>query len=435
VKNLVEDVINILIKYPLCNRCLGRLYAYLGRELDNAERGKALKIYTIMELHKRILEGDETAFETLKSIAPNIKIPLKSLFNYLKINSKIETSNEIKKCFVCNDTIDDIINVYSNLVAKQIIEAQRKSFLIGIILPNEILEREAIIIKEFKLKHWESIKRELKREIGKKVQQISNTNVDFEKPEAIYIIDLIHNTIRIESPSLLIFGYYLKLGRNISQNTWIRENGSKKYPLAIEDVIRYASTYIGAKDIALHIAGREDVDVRVLGNGRPLVIEFKNPSKRNISLLELENILNSFSKWLKFKIEMKVDRNFISRLKQSASSTFKIYRAIVLVENTIDSNKLAELERFFKGLVIYQRTPLRVLRRKKDIMRKKRVFSIKTLQLSSNLFEAFIKCEGGLYVKELISGDNGRTAPSFSEFLGTQARCIELDVLHVHEYI
>jgi len=435
VKNLIEDVINILMKYPLCNRCLGRLYAYLGRELDNAERGKALKIYTIMELHKRILEGDEKALETLKSIASNIKMPLKSLFNYLKINSKIEASNEIKKCFICNDIIDDIINVYSKLVAKQIIEAQRKSFLIGIIVPNEILEREAIIIKEFKLKHWESIKRELKREIGKKVQQISNTNVDFEKPEAIYIIDLIHNTIRVESPSLLIFGYYLKLGRNISQNTWIKENGSRKYPLAVEDVIRYASSYIGAKDIALHIAGREDVDVRVLGNGRPLVIEFKNPSKRNISLLELENILNSFSRWLKFKMEMKVDRNFISRLKQSASFTSKIYRAIILVENTIDSNRLAELERFFKGLVIYQRTPLRILRRKKDIMRKKRVFSIKTLQLSSNLFEAFIKCEGGLYVKELISGDNGRTTPSFSEFLGTQARCIELDVLHVHEYI
>jgi len=46
-----------------------------------------------------------------------------------------------------------------------------------------------------------------------------------------------------------------------------------------------------------------------------------------------------------------------------------------------------------------------------------------------------IKCEGGLYVKELISGDNGRTVPSFSSVLNTKALCLSLDVLYVHEYI
>jgi len=38
---------------------------------------------------------------------------------------------------------------------------------------------------------------------------------------------------------------------------------------------------------------------------------------------------------------------------------------------------------------------------------------------------------GGLYIKELISGDDGRTKPSISEILNTPAECIELDVLEV----
>lgn len=432
---LAENVIDILTRYPLCNRCLGRLYAYLGRGLDNAERGKALKIYTIMELHRRIVEGDNSALDKLKSVIPNIKIPIQPLLDVLNVDIDKRILNEVRKCFICNDTIDEVINSYSKYIAQHIVETSRRSFLVGVIVPNDILERENSIVKEFQIKYWENIKRELKREIGKRVQEATKINVDFDRPDVIYIVDMIRNSIKIELPSLLIFGYYLKFGRNISQNIWFRENGSRKYPTSIEDAARYASSIVSAKDVALHIAGREDVDVRVLGNGRPLVIEFKNPLKRDVGLSELESTLNNFSRWIKFKIVMNVGREFVSRLKQSASISFKIYRAIVLTENIVAPDKIVELEHSFRGLVVFQRTPLRILRRKKDTLRKKKVFSIKILQLAPNLFEIFIKCEGGLYVKEFITGDNGRTSPSFSQFLGTQARCLELDVLYVHEYI
>jgi len=42
-----------------------------------------------------------------------------------------------------------------------------------------------------------------------------------------------------------------------------------------------------------------------------------------------------------------------------------------------------------------------------------------------------IRCEGGLYVKELISGDDRRTTPSLSALLGVNAKVEELDVLEV----
>ncbi|MEM2906597.1 MAG: hypothetical protein QW739_00755, partial [Candidatus Odinarchaeota archaeon] len=57
--------------------------------------------------------------------------------------------------------------------------------------------------------------------------------------------------------------------------------------------------------------------------------------------------------------------------------------------------------------------------------------SVKIKRLSDNKLELVVDCQGGLYVKELVSGDDGRTKPSLSEILGVEAKCIQLDVLNV----
>jgi len=45
--------------------------------------------------------------------------------------------------------------------------------------------------------------------------------------------------------------------------------------------------------------------------------------------------------------------------------------------------------------------------------------------------ELEFRTDGGLYVKELVSGDDGRTVPSLAGLLGFGARVRELDVLDV----
>ena len=45
-----------------------------------------------------------------------------------------------------------------------------------------------------------------------------------------------------------------------------------------------------------------------------------------------------------------------------------------------------------------------------------------------------VHCGGGLYVKELISGDAGRTKPSLSELLGVGVQVVELDVIEIVEF-
>lgn len=62
-------------------------------------------------------------------------------------------------------------------------------------------------------------------------------------------------------------------------------------------------------------------------------------------------------------------------------------------------------------------------------MRKRKVYDARLVSFEVPIVE--FKCDGGLYIKELISGDGGRTIPSLSELLGTEAKVKELDVVDV----
>ena len=119
-----------------------------------------------------------------------------------------------------------------------------------------------------------------------------------------------------------------------------------------------------------------------------------------------------------------------AEIKQSSPDAYKIYNAIVECDEAYDEDKL-------KGLLelgeINQQTPLRVLRRRTDMVRVKHVLDLSYEIINDKTFSMKIKTEGGLYIKELISGDEGRSQPNVSEILGVNAVCAQLDVLEVSE--
>jgi len=107
----------------------------------------------------------------------------------------------------------------------------------------------------------------------------------------------------------------------------------------------------------------------------------------------------------------------------------KTYKAVVSFEKSVENlKKVNEL----KNAVISQRTPTRVLRRRSDKIRKRKVKDIKCKLLSKKKVEFKIKTQSGLYVKELIASDNDRTKPSISSLLNNKVKKIELDVIKVH---
>jgi len=52
--------------------------------------------------------------------------------------------------------------------------------------------------------------------------------------------------------------------------------------------------------------------------------------------------------------------------------------------------------------------------------------------MDKRTFMIEVRGEAGLYIKELISGDSGRTRPSISELLKNECTCKELDVMKIH---
>ena len=182
---------------------------------------------------------------------------------------------------------------------------------------------------------------------------------------------------------------------------------------------------------AFHASGREDIDARMLGSGRPFVVEVSKPKKRSLDLKKLQETINAAAK---SKVEISrlrfTNRDVVRKLKK-AESAQKEYRALVEFENEVFEGDMRLLEEKLNGILIKQQTPTRVLHRRADLTRERYIYKLKVKKLSPNEAQLQIRCQGGLYVKELVSGDEGRTTPSVSELLKNPAKTIKLDVLNV----
>jgi tRNA pseudouridine synthase 10 len=180
-----------------------------------------------------------------------------------------------------------------------------------------------------------------------------------------------------------------------------------------------------------HAGGREDIDAKVLGTGRPFVIEVKNPKRRTLDLKRIAEEINSSGKVEVEGLSM-AGKGAVAKVKAAEAYT-KTYQILVETEKPITLGKLRKLEEFFADRAINQWTPRRVLHRRADKERVKTVYRVEAKRISKKRFEASVECQGGLYVKELVDGDEGRTRPSMAELLGEKLKCISLTVLKVEE--
>ena len=87
----------------------------------------------------------------------------------------------------------------------------------------------------------------------------------------------------------------------------------------------------------LHGSGREDIDVRMLGHGRPFILEFINP-KKSLSchqrLSEMRALANKSSKVRALDMQMATKQDF-EELKASCTTKQKSYVSLVWVKNCV----------------------------------------------------------------------------------------------------
>jgi len=125
-----------------------------------------------------------------------------------------------------------------------------------------------------------------------------------EKPDVLALIDVLTLTVDIDVRSLYVYGRYRKLERGIPQTRWpcraCKGRGCERcdhtglqYKRSVQDLIGNPMLDIfEGKEHAFHGMGREDIDVRCLGRGRPFVLEIKEPKRRSFNAEKLADIIN-----------------------------------------------------------------------------------------------------------------------------------------------
>ncbi len=171
--------------------------------------------------------------------------------------------------------------------------------------------------------------------------------------------------------------------------------------------------------------GREDIDALCLG-WRPFVFEVSKPRNRDIDLKEMEKEINKTGKVEVSELRLS-NKQEVRDLK--AAKPDKSYRMVVEFENKINEKSLKKLKELIGA--ISQKTPQRVAHRRANLVRERKLISIEWKLISNKKLEITVRGEAGLYVKELVSGDNGGTKPSVSEILGNQGKVTELDVIKI----
>ncbi|MDS0473763.1 tRNA pseudouridine(54/55) synthase Pus10 [Natrinema sp. 1APR25-10V2] len=428
---ITEDARALLSTGAVCDSCLGRPFAERSFGLTNAERGRALRTTVAL--------ADDEDFEP----------------------------TDPADCWVCEGycgTFDAI----SDAIVDALEGTEFATYQVGTRVPPLVEENERLFREDAGLDPdvGESIKREVNREVGRRVGATTETEVDFDRPDVLAIVDLegfdplealesgtvTGHAVDVQVNPAFVYGRYRKLERDIPQTEWpCRECGGSgvqlsddgeepcdycggsgyMYDTSVEQVVRpHVVDAMNGDEGTFHGAGREDVDARMLEGGRPFVLEVKRPRRRDPDPGELEREINDAADG---KVEVEglrlATHEMVERVKEHDAS--KRYRTDVEFAEPVDEGAFDAALDELEGTTVEQYTPERVDHRRAGLTRERTVYGIEGDLRSPTEAEVRLHGEGGLYVKELISSDNGRTEPSLAGLLETDAEVTALDVTGV----
>ncbi len=400
---VIETAKKAIERRYLCDNCLGRQFAQLLTGMDNAQRGHAIRAALAMEYEAKPYPADMRNFYGFK----------------FRRKLKGEAKKPVK-CEVCGNIFKKKLAELVDAATSKLAGFEYGSFLIGTRPAGRTVIAEEELWEEIGADYCEPLKAEVNREAGKLFEKQTGVRFDRERPDVDILLDLEKGSADIALRSLFIYGQYKKLVRGIPQTKW------EHYPETVEDIIAGPIMQQSAgTGHALHAMGREDIDARCLA-WRPFVAEIENPARRRLDLEKIQKEINRTGK-VEVSSLRNSDKNEVREIKHARP--LKTYRLIVKFEKPIAKEDI-ERARKLAG-VIRQRTPERVAHRRADLVRKRKLYSISIKKLTGKKAEITVKCEAGLYAKELMHGDNGRTKPNLSELLNNKAKVIEFDVIKI----
>ena len=258
-----------LVRSGCCDFCLGRLGGKKRYEQTIEDSGK--------EIRQSVLEGNSH----LASVR-----------------------EEITLCPFCENLFEEA-DLLADIIFDRIEPFEIKRLQLGTRFPKDQIEEEDAARKRYAATGSDGLKTglvtEIARNLNKRLEGVTLVN---EKPHVLALIDVLTLTVELDVRAHYIYGRYRKLERGIPQTKWpcraCKGRGCEKcnntglqYESSVQDLIgNPILDVLQAPEHSFHGMGREDIDVRCMGRGRPFVIELKEPKLRSCNYQELENLIN-----------------------------------------------------------------------------------------------------------------------------------------------
>ncbi|XP_044146513.1 tRNA pseudouridine synthase Pus10 isoform X2 [Bufo gargarizans] len=235
--------------------------------------------------------------------------------------------------------------------------------------------------------------------------------------------------IQCNHASVFVAGRYNKYSRTLPQTPWVID-GERKMESSVEELItEQLMAVFKADSFNFSSSGREDVDVRTLGRGRPFTIEIVNPHRVQFTQQDMKDLQQKINISDKIKVRdlQIVSREAVAHMKEGEEEKTKCYNALIWTEKSIRKEDL-EFLTDMKELKIIQKTPLRVLHRRPLAARCRIIHTMKAEYGDEHHFRLYLNTQAGTYIKEFVHGDFGRTVPNIGSMMKTTADILELDV-------
>ncbi|XP_050503709.1 putative tRNA pseudouridine synthase Pus10 [Diabrotica virgifera virgifera] len=186
-------------------------------------------------------------------------------------------------------------------------------------------------------------------------------------------------------------------------------------------------------------SGREDSDTRMLGTGRPFYIQIKQPKFNTITTEQcriIEKLMLQPDEKVVVVVVKKLKEVFqrdLKLVKEGEQEKRKTYLALCKTLSPDIDETIEQINLFKTPRVIQQKTPIRVLHRRSQLVRERTIYDLKATKVEgeSDLFCLELVTQAGTYVKEFVHGDFDRTVPNLSFYTGYLTDVVALDVLGV----
>ncbi|CAJ0586853.1 unnamed protein product, partial [Mesorhabditis spiculigera] len=250
-------------------------------------------------------------------------------------------------------------------------------------------------------------------------------------------------SIAFEREPVYIAGRYCKYSRSLPQSPWSADEQILPIPgnSVTEKVCEILKREFQAESYRFVASGREDVDVRMLGTGRPFVVHLIN-CRRLLGLKwphyidRLKGLEAEINKQDGIRINQltRVNRDEAESLSVGQEEKRKTYTAFCystkLITDDMLTNPMARIP-----LETIQKTPVRVMKRRSLLDRPRTIFTMETMRIDDFHFLLRVETQAGTYIKEFVHGDFGRTRPSMADLMGVdkgdEVDILELDVENV----